>query len=332
MFNKSIDFLAIGDITTDAFIRLKEAHVHCTVDTQKCEICLRFGDKVPFESVKIIKAVGNSANASVCATRLGLRSALAADVGDDQNGTDCIAELRRQKVDVSFMRRHDDKPTNYHFVLWYDVDRTILVNHVEYDYRLPRLSRPPRWMYLSSLAANSLEYHKTLAVYLKDNPEVKLAFQPGTYQMKLGIRQLRDLYSRTEVFIVNVEEAQRILATESRDIKSLLAEIHAYGPKIVLITDGPKGAYMLDGDHFYFMPIYPDPKPPVERTGCGDSFAATFVTALAMGKSPLEALVWAPVNPMSVIQYVGAQEGLLTLKDIEWWLSRAPEDYKPREI
>lgn len=335
MFNKKIDFFSVGDITTDAFIRIKDASVHCAIDTEKCEICMRFGDKVPFEYVKVIKGVGNSANASVCASRLGLRSALATDVGDDQNGTECVDELRKQHVDVSYVKKHSGKPTNYHFVLWYADDRTILINQTEYDYHLrnfPKGSSAPRWMYLSSLAGNSAEYHKDLGEYLKVNSTIKLAFQPGTFQMKLGIKQLKDIYARTEVFIVNVEEAQRILATESRDIKGLLAEIHAYGPKIVLITDGPKGAYMLDGEHFYFMPIYPDPKPPIERTGCGDAFAATFVTALSMGKSPLEALVWAPVNPMSVIQYVGAQEGLLTMKDLEWWLARAPEDYKPREI
>ncbi len=332
MFNKNIDFLAVGDITTDAFIRIQEASVHCAVDTEKCEICMSFGDKVPFEYVKVIKAVGNSSNAAVCAARLGLHSALVANIGGDQNGADCVAELRKQKVDVSFIRKQNDKATNYHFVLWYEVDRTILVNQIEYDYKFPKISKAPRWIYLSSLAKNSFGYHQELANYLQENPETKLAFQPGTFQMKLGIKKLKDLYTRTEVFVVNVEEAQRILATESRDIKSLLAELHAHGPKIVLITDGPKGAYMLDGEHFYFMPIYPDPKPPLERTGCGDSFAATFITALIMGKSPLEALVWAPVNPMSVIQYVGAQEGLLSLADLEWWLARAPEDYKPREI
>lgn len=305
--------------------------MHCAVDTNRCEICMSFGDKVPFEYVKVIKAVGNSSNAAVCASRLGLRSSFVTNIGNDQNGADCLAELKKEKINTSFIRKHHGMPTNYHFVLWYDVDRTILVNHIEYDYKFPKIS-PPSWMYLSSLASNSLTYHKEIVEYLKNNQKVKLAFQPGTFQMKLGIRQLKEIYERTEVYVVNVEEAQRILATESRDIKELLAEIHAYGPKIVLITDGPKGAYMLDGDHFYFMPIYPDPKPPLERTGCGDSFASTFVSALQMGKSPLEALVWAPVNPMSVIQYVGAQEGLLSLEQLQWFLSRAPEDYKPREI
>lgn len=332
MFNKNVDFLAVGDITTDAFIRLKQAEVHCKVDTEQCEICLAFGDKVPFEYVKIVKAVGNSANASVAAARLGLRSALAADIGADQNGADCVGELARNNVSTRFLHRHQDKPTNYHFVLWYDVDRTILVNHVEYDYKMPKVPQAPKWMYLSSLASNSLGYHVELIEYLKKNPSVKLCFQPGTFQMKLGVQKLRDIYLRTEVFVVNVEEAQRILNNQTRDVKTLMAELHAFGPKIVLVTDGPKGAYMLDGEHFYYMPIYPDPKPPVERTGCGDAFASTFVSAMAMGKSPLEALVWAPVNPMSVVQYVGAQEGLLTRDQMEWWLSRAPEDYKPRVI
>ena len=54
MFDKNIDFLAIGDITTDAFIRLKEAKVHCRIDDADCEISMRFGDKVPFEYVKIV--------------------------------------------------------------------------------------------------------------------------------------------------------------------------------------------------------------------------------------------------------------------------------------
>ena len=44
------------------------------------------------------------------------------------------------------------------------------------------------------------------------------------------------------------------------------------GPKIVVITDGNKGAYAYNGDEAWFMPPYPDPKPPYERTGAGDAF------------------------------------------------------------
>ena len=338
MFNRSIDIITIGDTATDAFIRLKEASVHCKVNTAACEICMPFGDKIPFEFVKVIKAVGNAANAAVSGTRLGLLSALVSNLGGDANGKECLATLQNNKVITSYVKVNKDKPTNYHFVLWYEAERTILVNHVDYAYGLPKLPSA-KWVYLTSLAAGTLPYHYMIADYLDQNPSVRLAFQPGTFQMKLGTTELKRIYDRTDIFVVNVEEAERILGTDrdsggtiKRDPKALMDGLRKLGPKLILMTDGPKGAYMHDGDHYYFMPIYPDPKPPVERTGCGDAFASTFVAALAMGRSPLEALMYAPINPMSVAQYVGAQEGLLTLEQLEWWLKRAPDDYKVREI
>jgi ribokinase len=259
MFNRRLDFVAIGDTVTDAFIRLKDAAVHCKLNTEDCELCVRFGDKVPFEYVKVVKAVGNAANAAVAASRLGLRSGLVTNLGGDDNGRDCLAELRRNNVVTDYVRTHKDKPTNYHFVLWYEADRTILVNHVAYDYQLPKLSPPPKWIYLTSLASNTYPYHLAIADYLEQNPDVKLAFQPGTFQMKLGLDELKRIYARTDVFVVNVEEAQRILnlPTEKRDLKELMRGLAKFGPKIVVITDNTRGAYMYDGEHFYFVPDVP---------------------------------------------------------------------------
>ena len=331
MFGKSIDILSIGDTTTDAFIHLKDPHIHCTVDKHGEEICMPFGAKIPFESVTVVKAVGNSANASVSAARLGLNSALLSDLGDDQNGKDCLVQLRNNNVSTTYVKVHKGKPSNYHFVLWYDSDRTILINHVEYDYKLQNFPEP-KWIYLSSLAPNARMYHTEIADYLESHPKVKLAFQPGTFQIGLGVEELKRIYARTELLIINLEEAQTILQTDNRDVKALLKKLASYGPKLVAITDGMNGAYLFDGDHYYFMPIYPDPKPPLERTGCGDAWSSTFMAALALGKTPLEALIWAPINSMSVVQYVGAQEGLLSLEQLTWWLERAPADYKPREI
>lgn len=332
MSHSRIDLLSIGDLTTDAFIRLKDAAVHCKINTEDCELCLRFGDKVPFEYVKVVRAVGNAGNAAVAAARLGLRSALVTNIGSDENGRDCLSELKKNSVGTEYVKVHKNQPTNYHFVLWYEADRTILVNHVPYEYRLPKMPPSPKWIYLTSLAANTFPYHMAVADYLEADPDVRLAFQPGTFQMKLGFEELKRVYSRTDVFIVNVEEAQRILKTDSRDIKALMKDLYGRGPKIVIVTDNTRGAYMFDGDHYYYVPMYPDPRPAFDRTGCGDAFASTFVSALAMGKSPLEAFMWAPINPMSVAQFVGAQEGLLTLDQLEWWLHRAPADFKVKEI
>src|SRR5688572_14154346 len=95
---KKIDFLAIGDTVIDAFIKLKDAHVHCRLDTDSCELCVRFGDKVPYESVTVVPAVGNAANAAVSASRLGLTAAHETNIGDEKDGEDCLASLKGDGV------------------------------------------------------------------------------------------------------------------------------------------------------------------------------------------------------------------------------------------
>jgi len=329
----NFDFVAIGDITTDAFIKLKKenARVLCDANGHKCEICMNFGEKIPYESVTDVYAVGNSPNAAVAAHRLGLRSALVTNLGDDPRGMRKISQLEKQGVATDFVKVHKGKESNYHFVLWYEEERTILVKHHAYPYEMPDIGSPA-WVYLSSLGENSLAFHHEIAAYLSAHPETKLVFQPGTFQMKLGLEELKDIYALSELFFCNVQEAQKILESTDTDVPTLAKGIHALGPKIAVITDGPKGAYSYDGKETWYMPMYPDPAPPVNRTGAGDAFASTFTAMRALGKTVPEALTYAPVNSMSVVQKVGAQAGLLSLPEIEAWLAKAPANYAPKHM
>ncbi|MBI2108637.1 MAG: carbohydrate kinase family protein [Parcubacteria group bacterium] len=326
------DFIAIGDITTDAFIRLSGDDADVTRDDhKKVKLCFNFGDKIEYDDVIEVPAVGNSPNAAVSAHRLELKSALITNLGDDYHGENSLNALKKEGVSTEFVKIHKDIGSNYHYVLWYEEERTILVKHHEYPYEMPEVGKP-KWFYLSSLGEHSLQFHKDIVKYMKHNENIKLAFQPGTFQMRLGYHALKDVYEMTEVFFCNTEEARRILETEESDIKKLLYNMHELGPRIVVITDGPKGAYAYNGEETWFMPMYPDPKPPLDRTGAGDAFASTFTAILVLGKTVPEALTYAPVNSMSVVQKVGAQEGLLTLAEIEEWLKKAPPDYKAKKI
>jgi len=325
------DFIALGDITTDAFIRLKDAHLHTNLDKVKEELCFAFGAKLPYESVTVVPAVGNAANAAVAAARLGLRTALVTDQGDDMYGKEHLRHLRREKVSHEFVRTHLDKATNYHFVLWYHDERTILVRHEEYTHAMPNIGSP-QWLYISSLGSDTLTYHKQIEKYLKLHPAIKLAFQPGTFQIKLGLKDLGYFYKRSEVCICNLEEAQTILGSKEPKAAKLAKEMHEAGPKIAVVTDGPRGAFVCDGTRVLFMPPYPDPKPPFERTGAGDAYASTFVAGLALGMPVEEAITWAPINSMSVVQKIGSQAGLLHHLDIEHYLDKAPKNYRPIEV
>jgi len=329
------DFVAIGDIVIDAFIELseKDARVFCDQDGRACQISMNFGAKLPYKEVTIIAAVGNSPNAAVSAKRLGLKTALYSNIGHDRDGKDCLEALRHEGVSTDYIVQNEGKKTNYHYVLRYGAERTILIKHEEFPYALPTFEESPRYLYFSSIGENSLAFHHEIAQYVTDHPETKLVLQPGTFQIRLGYEELKDLYQHTEIFFCNVEEAQQILNIEGRDVPTLLRAMKKLGPKIPVITDGPNGAFALDSeDNAWFMPIYPDPGPPVDRTGAGDSFASTFTAALALGHDVETALTWGPVNSMSVVQYIGAQKGLLTQEQMAQFLKDAPPIYKAKKV
>jgi sugar/nucleoside kinase (ribokinase family) len=166
---QNFDFLAIGDTVIDAFIRLTDAEIVTAKDGHTQLLGVRYGDKVPFESVEICNAVGNAANAAVSASRLGLKSAILTYLGNDQHGTDCKNEFEKNGVSLDLVRTEDGKTTNYHYVLWYDVDRTILIKHEAFDYELGDIGTP-KWIYLSSLGEHSAHMYEAIAAYLETHP------------------------------------------------------------------------------------------------------------------------------------------------------------------
>lgn len=330
----TLDILAVGDVVTDAFIKLlpTQAEINSDAHDHHPLLCMTYGTKIPFEDVTVIPSVGNSPNAAVACAKLGLKSALYSQIGDDREGHEILRDLDRKQVSTQFVGVNPGKKTNYHYVLWYKDDRTILIKHEKFDYRWPKIPdhHKPRWLYLSSLGESSLSLHNAVAEYMEQNQDIKLAFQPGTFQISFGVDQLLRIYRQTYVFFCNLEEAQKITGEETNNIKTLADKIHSLGPKVVVITNGPHGSFTSDGDAIWSMPIYPDPKPPYERTGAGDAFSSTFTAALAMGKDIKTALSWAPINAMSVVQKVGAQAGLLSKNELYDWLKKAPADYQPR--
>lgn len=332
--SQKYDFVAIGDILIDAFIQLDkdQADVTIDMDTGRKTLQMPFGGKLPYDDVVVVPAVGNSPNAAVSAKRLGLETALVTNLGHDKFGKECLEALRTEGIHTDFVKVHEDKVTNYHYVLRYGPERTILIKHEDYPYALPDFPVAPKFFYFSSVGEHGLPYHHEIAKYVKNN-ETKLAFQPGTFQIKLGHEVLRDVYENTEIFFCNKEEAQEILGVTEQHIPTLIRSIRELGPTLPVLTDGPNGAFVIDADdQAWHMPMYPDPAPPIDRTGAGDSFSSTFTAAIILGKDPAEALSWGPINSMNVVQHVGAQAGLLPMEELMKHLQARPDNYVASKI
>lgn len=322
-----LDILTIGDLVVDDFIRLTNAYT----SEDKDLLCVDFRSKVPFESSTVVYGVGNSANAAVAGARLGLKTAIIGVIGNDENGQRCIESLKASGVDTSYVVAEQTSSTNYHYVLWFENDRTILIKHHAYTYTFPQLTETPKAIYLSSLGKDALSVYDPLLGYLNTHPEVKLIFQPGTFQID-HFSDFEDFVPRSFLFIANKEEYQKMLNTSEEDPKILLTLMKDRGPTYAVMTDGPSGLYATDGTRFVYLPMYPDPRPAFERTGAGDACASTIAAALLDNVPFEEALLWGPINSMCVVQQIGAQKGLLTRDDLLEFLDKAPSAYRLSDI
>ncbi len=331
---RKYDLVCVGDVVIDAFIQLEEARVEWDKKHEHAELCMAFADKIPYQSLFVAPAVGNASNVAVGASRLGLRTAMLTAIGGDGHGKEVLAAYKKEKVADEFVRVNRNLPTNYHFVLTYDTERTILIKHQPFEYANPRaLDARADWIYFSSIAEHTLPFHREMAAYLKRHPDVRMGFNPGTFQLRFGTEKLRDVYRHTYALFLNREEAELVAKKpEGTPLPELFRALHRLGPKIVAVTDGPAGAYASDGADRYFMPPYPDPKPPISRTGAGDAFSTGFMAALIYGLPVHEALRWAPIESMHVVQFYGAQTGLLTRAALKQLLKKAPKNYVAKAI
>lgn len=306
---KPFDVVSIGDCTMDMFLQVDTVGSRlCRKDTDNCFLLLSYADKIEADS-QVFATGGNSANLAIGSSRLGLNAAFYTVVGDDQVGGIMIDAFNREGVATDYVSKQKKGRTNFHVVLNHEAERTIIIYHNDRKYKLPKLKKSD-WIYYSSMAEGFESIHKDLVAHVKKH-KIKLGFNPGTLQLKAGYKVLKPVLEVTEVLILNVQEAERLLGMkhDGHDIKRLLTALHEAGPRQVVITDGPAGSFAFDGEKFWKMGIYDVPV--IERTGAGDSTSTGIIAGLVYGNSMPEAMRWGVFNSASVIQEIGPQEGLL---------------------
>ena len=315
-----LDIISIGDVTTDVFLQVDELELVYKKKEKDCLLCMKYADKIATKRVdKLIG--GNAGNIAIGSRRLGLKSALYAQVGDDDQGQVLLESLKKDKVDTKYFSLAKGELTNYSVIINYRAERTILVHHEKRNYKVKHFE-PCKWIYLTSMGVGS---EKIFPVILKNKKKYdsKIGFNPGTHQLKSGLKALSKMLAESEVTSLNVEETQFLFKTKNRNLRFLLKKLHDTGTKIAVITDGPAGSYAYDGSNFYYCPIYDIPI--LERTGCGDSYTVGFIVALFYKKDIKEAMEWGTLNAASVISFIGPQEGLIKLNVLKKILKVNPK-------
>lgn len=314
------DVLSLGPARMDVFVGLPEDEVTevCSIDKKRCMIELGFGDKIAVKSVDFAIG-GNTGNNAVGLTRLGLNVAMAGTMGNGWTDKQAMEILKQEGVDTRYIKVEEGKQ-GFGVIINYQGERTILSYYPDSSCCFPNDPElSAGWIYLTTAGGEFAEFYRQ-AVEWAIARKAKIAFNPGSRQLKVGLAPLRYAYAATEVLFVNREEAQELLGISGKmeEIKEVLKQLREVGPKTVVVTDGPAGTYAYDGNSYYHMPIVEATV--VERTGAGDAFGSGFLGAYISGKPIQEALRWGTVNSASVLGFIGPQKGLLAEEGIKEWL------------
>lgn len=304
----------LGEAMSDTFVSLEEAGL---IDSQKKMICLPYGQKINV-STFIHKGGGSAFNVAVGLKRLGLEAALIASVGQDSEGMRLLRMIKQEGVEDSNVIVSDKFETKAAIILnGEDGDRTILVYHgkgilikemVDWD-KIDHGS----WFYLGPLPDTA----KQLIDYLLEiarEKELKLVFNPGSVQVDWPKEENLKIISSSELFILNKEEAEKVMG-EEQDDKKLLSSFVEAGAKKVIITDGRNGSTAFDGKSYYQQDIVKVKTQ--DMTGAGDAYLSGVVGALIYGQNLKKAMQWGAIDSASVVEKLGAQAGLLSKEDIE---------------
>jgi len=219
-----------------------------------------------------------------------------------------LAELKRLGVDIDGVTIAKNEKANNSTIINYQGERTVLSFHQKREYKL-KSSTQAEFIYLTSMGEGWQKVYEQFLTH-------KLIYQPGTLQIKQGSKASRKILAKTNILILNKNEAQLFLNTESQNERTLLHKLLDTGVQEAVITDGKHGSYATDGVNFWQCGIWQQASR-VETTGAGDSFSATYTSMRLQNHSIEDSLVSASLNSGSVIQQVGAHDGLLSAHQLE---------------
>lgn len=351
-----LDIISVGDTTLDVFLTLNERDVdiHCRIDKPTCEVCFNYADKIPVDSVDFSLG-GNASNNAVAMSRFGFNAALYTIHGDDETGKLIEDKMKKEGLDTSLIFKEAGQ-SSYSTVINYKGERTILERKYPRHYRLLENFPTPPWLYVSSLGPDYESFFKDITNFAKSH-KVKIGFNPAQMQLREEFAKYKAIVAASYVIFMNKEEASQMLTSAklniqdprspgmrtvgpsewftdpqrwgTHEIKAALKELSQFGPKISVITDGPRGSYAFDGEKYYFCNVYEVKV--VERTGAGDAFASGFLSALMKSLEVRAAMRWGTFNSAAVVGKIGPQAGLLRIGEMEKLLSENPK-FEPVEI
>jgi len=311
---EQFDLVAVGSATVDLFFKIETSNPHFKFNEETNELSMKLGEKVVLDRAELLTG-GNANNVSIGVKRLGFKTALVAEIGDDEFAHKILSNLEKEGVDATHVLKGNSE-TSFSVILNYKDDRTIFTRKPEREHNFNLSDVSTKWIYLTSLGNKWENAYRKVFELVSENA-LNLAFNPGEIQIEKGLGGISYILRKTDILILNKEEAVTILnsklqiANSKDEIKNILFELKNFGPKIVVITDGGNGSYAVDQERKVHFEKAEDVEV-VSKTGAGDAYSTGFLGATLSSLSVKDAMRWGSKNAASVLSKIGAQTGLLS--------------------
>lgn len=319
---RQYDVITVGNLRMDAYMTIHNPKADLHSDASHHGICFTKGSKIIVDRYDFLMG-GNAANVAVGLSRLGLKSTVVAEIGDDEFSIKIRNELAKEDIERLFVIQTKNGASNLSVIINFGGDRTVFAEERVQEHNFELSEAEAKWVYLTSLAREwERPYERVLEFVSRGN--CKLAFNPGSLQLKENKDLLHKVLQRTDVLFLNKEEAELLLSNHNNKkiddsehyVKQLCEELKKLGSKTVVMTNGKKGSYCLSkSGEFLIQDLFPGEL--VERTGAGDAYASGFLAATIHGVNSKGAMRWGSVNAAAVVGQVGAEAGLLTKDEME---------------
>ncbi len=272
---------------------------------------------------------GGAANVVVNLAGLGFKVGVITSVGADERGAKIKKNLKTKKVKGAWLRVSKKNLSGFSLVILNRHRERLIFSYrganddLEVTASDRRILKKAKWLYITSLSGTA--WKNNLDNLFKSSRQI--IWNPGHVQLNAPFKSLKTYLVRTNILCLNKDEALELAKDAgalkgknlawANNIKNLLTVIKKFGPRLVVITSGAKGVDVYDGQKFYHQSIIKGKKK-LDVTGVGDAFHSTFWAGLQIYKGDIQkAMKLGILNTASLVSEIGAQNGLLTKKDLK---------------
>lgn len=275
------------------------------------------------------RVVGGGFNMMAAARRTGMRVVFAGRHGTGPNGDFLRAALAAEGIEVPTPPAWDADTGNCLVLVTPDAERTFIswpgAEGVTDTAGLQAVAlEPGDWTFVSGYTLSYPGSREALAGWIEALAgDVPLVFDPTPVVAEIPRAILARVLARTTWLSCNATEAAAIAGTaDIAEAAALLIDRHCRNAKGLVIREGADGARLvLPGQGGRTIPGFPVQA--IDTNGAGDTHIGAFVSALARGEPPAEAVRYAnAAAAVSVTRHGGSAAP--TDEDVRAFLAGAP--------